>query len=402
MLGVRREDERPAPGSFPGLKKKISLDAALTVKTGERPALCVTDGKRTAVSYGEVAAERESGQPMSYEAAREKAAKLGNTAFVLRSFSADIDPEAYFSLSELNSMRRDAVEKLAFPERRAADGIKEARFEKRPASARDGKMIRTAEFTSFGSIPEAAFDYFDRIYIPYYEAEHTDGEKICISLDPLTYDREYPELESALRGCKGEVLVHGFGQASFVRELGAKPAASFRFNVTNTKSAERVLEYADSVTISPEAPSALCRDIDGDASVIVYGRLPLMHTERCMMSDGGAVCPFGGGGGRTYPYREKKSGSLHGKTCGGAVCRGELTDRTGAKFPVFGLRDCSNVIFNSVPIYMADKADVMRECAASRLHFIFSDETRQECERVIRAYREALPPDDPSKVRRIK
>lgn len=402
MLGVRREDERPASGSFPGLRKKIPLDAALTVKAGERPTLRVTDGKRTAVAYGETAAKRESGQPMSYEAAREKAAKLGNTAFVLNDFSADVDPGAYFSLSELNSMRRDAVEKMAFPEKRGADGIKDARFEKRPASTRDGKILRTAEFTSFGNIPEAALDYFDRIYIPYYEADFADGEKICVSLDPLTYDGEYAELESALRGYKGEVLVHGFGQASFVRELGARPAASFRFNVMNSKCAEKVLGYADSVTISPEAPSALCRDIGGDASVIVYGRLPLMHTERCMMSDGGAVCPFGGGGGRTYPYREKKRGSSRKKTCEGSLCRGELTDRTGAKFPVFGLRDCSNVIFNSVPIYMADKADALQKCAASRLHFIFSDETRQECERVIRAYREALPPDDPSKVRRVK
>ena len=402
MLGVRGEDGESLTGTFPGLKRRIPLDASLTVKVGERAKLCVTDGKRNAVSYGGVTERRDTGSAMSYDAAREKAAKLGNTAFILQNFTADIDPDAYFSLSELNSMRRDAVEKMAFPEKRFADEIKEVRFEKKPSLRRTGKVMRTAEFTSFENVPAAALDYFDRIYIPYYEAEFADGEKICISLDPLTYDKEYGEIGSALKDFGGEALVHGFGQAEFARSLGLKPAASFRFNVLNSVCAEKVLEYADCVTVSPEAPSALCRDIAGDSALIVYGRIPLMHTERCFMSDGGAKCPFGGAGGRTFPYREKKEGSSLGKECGGVLCRGALRDRTGADFPVYGLRDCSNVIFNSVPVYMADKADLTERCGASRLHFIFTDETPKECEKVILAYRNGEAPENPAKVRRIK
>ena len=402
MLGVRREDEASSAGAFPGLKKKIPLDVSLTVEVGKRPEFSVTDGVRSAAAYGEVTAKRESGQAMSYDAAKEKAAKLGATAFVLRNFSANIDPDAYFSLSELNALRREAVRKLAYPEERSADGMTEPSFAKRTSAKRRGKTMRTAEFPSFDRIPDRAFGYFDRIYIPCYEADRADGDKICVYLDPLTYEKEYPELERSLSGYSGEVLVHNFGQASFIRGLGARTAASFRFNVTNSKSAERVLGYADAVTVSPEAPTALCRDIGGDSSVIVYGRIPLMHTERCMMSDGGAVCPFGGAGGRIFPYREKKTGDAAGRTCDGALCRGTLTDRTGARFPVFGLRDCSNVIFNSVPVYTADRADVIEKCCAARLHFIFTDESAAECEKIIRAYEKGLPPDDPSKVRRIK
>ena len=402
MLGTRREDETSAAGAFSGLEKKIPLDVSLTVKVGERPEFCVTDGKRTVSSFGDLTSKRDSGSAMSYEAAREKAAKLGNTAFVLRDFAAHIDPDAYFSLSELNALRRDAVGKLAFPEERVAKDIREVSFAKRTAAAKPRRALRTAEFGSYGQIPGEAFAYFDRIYIPYYEADKADGDKVCIYTDPLTYDEEYKELEDALRRYRGEVLVHGFGQASFVRERGCSPAASFRFNVMNSKCAEQVLGYAGSVTISPEAPSALCRDIGGDSSVIVYGRIPLMHTERCLMSDGGANCPFGGAGGRTYPYREKRSGCHEGKNCCGVLCRTTLTDRTGASFPVAGLRDCSNVIFNSVPVYMADKAGILEGCAASRHHFMFTCESAEECAAVIRAYKEGLPPDDAAKVRRIK
>ncbi len=402
MLGVRGEDDESLSGTFPGLRRKIPIDAALTVKVGERAELRIADGKRRAVSYGGATERRESGSAMSYDAAREKAAKLGNTAFILRNFTADIDPDAYFSLSELNSMRRDAVEKITFPEKRDLCETKEARFEKKPTLRRAGKVVRTAEFTSLDNVPAAALDYFDRIYIPYYEAESADGGKICISLDPLTYDNEYGALASALEGYRGEALVHGFGQAAFVKSLGMSAAASFRFNVLNSECAKAVLGYADCVTVSPEAPSALCRDIDGDSALIVYGRIPLMHTERCFMSDGGAKCPFGGAGGRIFPHREKKEGRSLGKECDGVLCRGVLRDRTGAEFPVSGLRDCSNVIFNSVPVYMADRADVTERCGASRLHFIFTDETAKKCEAVIRAYKNGDEPADKAKVRRIK
>ena len=402
MLGVRREDEAAPSGAFRGLTRKIPADVVLTVKTGERPEMRISDGKRNAAAYGEVSAKREGGIAMSYDAAKEKTGRLGATPFVLRGFSADIDADAYFSLSELNALRRDAVEKLTFPEKRTQEDILPADPDKKPVRAARGKRLLTAEFRSYKNIPDEAFGYFDRIYVPYYEAEYADGERICVAADPLTYDGEFEELERALSGYRGEVLVNGFGQAAFVKRMGAVPAASFRFNVMNSVCAYEVLGYADSVTVSPEAPCALCRDIAGESSVIVYGRLPLMHTERCIMSDGGASCPFGGAGGRAYPYRKKKTGSAAGKSCGGILCSGALTDRTGSEFPVTGLRDCSNVIYNSVPIYMADRMTELESCRASRFHFIFTDEDRQESASVIERYRSGAAPDDAGSVRRIK
>lgn len=402
MLGVRDEDEKTAAAGFSGLARKIPVDAKLTVKTGEKPSLSYSDGKRIAAALGEESPRRETGVPMDPDVAREKAGKLGGTPFILCSFDADIDPDAAFSLSELNALRREAVRKLSSPHR-----VSETDFSKLKApavvkKAIPAKRILTAEFAGFSQIPDGAFGFFDKIYVPLSDAKHADGVKICVAADPLTYDAEEEEFVRAIKEVGGEVLVNGPGQAKLALSAGTNPVGSFRFNVTNSRAAAALSELVSAVTVSPESPAALCRDIAGETSLIVYGKLPLMHTERCALSDGGAVCPFGGAGGRTHPHRSKKKGSAAGKVCDGTNCLGVLTDRTGAEFGVRGLADCSNVIYNSAPIYMADKKDFLDGCFADRFHFIFTAESAAECAEVIEAYKKGTPPRDASKIRRIR
>jgi hypothetical protein len=74
-----------------------------------------------------------------------------------------------------------------------------------------------------------------------------------------------------------------------------------------------------------------------------------------------------------------------------------MVDRTGASFFVTGAYADLNVIFNSVPIYMADKIDTL---SAFSHHFIFTDEKREDCEKIIEAYKKRLPTS--AKIRRIK
>ena len=63
-----------------------------------------------------------------------------------------------------------------------------------------------------------------------------------------------------------------------------------------------------------------------------------------------------------------------------------LTDRKKAQFPIlseFG-RD---LLFNCVPIYMADKRAELDSALADDLHFIFSTEGKRECEYIISCYK---------------
>ena len=109
---------------------------------------------------------------------------------------------------------------------------------------------------------------------------------------------------------------------------------------------------------------------------MVYGRIPLMTVEKCVISEV-ADCT----------------------AC--AAGKATLTDRKGIKFPVFREADHRNVIYNSFPTYMADRDDELVRNRIRSRHFIFSDETPTQVDGVIRRYKEKTPPED-SRVRRIK
>ena len=111
-------------------------------------------------------------------------------------------------------------------------------------------------------------------------------------------------------------------------------------NVTNTHTAKIYEEMGFSgVCVSPEVtPRAVKTDI---GEYPVYGRQVLMHTENCII-----------------------------KNISGCVkdCKAVLTDRMGARFPVWGEYNHRNLIFNSAPTYLLDK-DVIH----NRL-FVITDE----------------------------
>ena len=117
------------------------------------------------------------------------------------------------------------------------------------------------------------------------------------------------------------------------------------------------------------------RDICGATGAIVYGRVPLMVTEKCVgkeLADCNA-CHAG---------------------------RVSLTDRRGAKFPVLEGSRHRSLIFNSVPVYMADRESALARADLSIRYFIFSDESEEQIRRVIRAHQKGAAPE--GDVRRIK
>ena len=143
------------------------------------------------------------------------------------------------------------------------------------------------------------------------------------------------------------------------------------------------------ITLSPELGSAALRDIartaHGALSAVAYGKLPLMHTVRCMMHD---------------PLRCRRgSGGFSGKIRPGEACREYITDRKSVKFFVVGNRDCTNTVFNSVPVWTADNPSAIRGRGIAE-HFVFTDESADRVRGVIGAYRTGRAPDFP--VRRIK
>ena len=148
-----------------------------------------------------------------------------------------------------------------------------------------------------------------------------------------------------------------------------------RLNVTNTETVARLEALGiHSPLLSPELTLPQIRDIQGDVRTVVYGRIPLMLLEKCVIREV-ADC----------------------KTCDRGTA--QLVDRRGARFPALRLPDHRNVIYNSLPTYTADEQDKLARYRVGTWHFVFSVETPNEVDTVIRAYQSAE--SAPHLVRRI-
>ena len=90
-----------------------------------------------------------------------------------------------------------------------------------------------------------------------------------------------------------------------------------------------------------------------------------------------------------------------GASC--AACRrGEavLRDRTGAEFPVLRCAGHRNQVFNSLPVSMTDRTDVLTRNGILNRHFLFTVEAPTVVDRVIASARTGTPVG--AEVRRIR
>ena len=379
MLGVRSEEQKRVTrelAPFERISRKIDIDMSISIRADEPVSLTLTrldSGKSASVLGGVPQAARTA--PIDEQTVKRSILKLGDTPFAAKNVTVELDSGLMLPISALNAVRRAAVEALM------ADGeqrqpITEADKSRPKRSAQRG---RTAMFYEPVEIPASAYDYFDLIYTP---LEKYTGSTAGVALPPVIFDSERERVVSMLKEAKRlgatDVLVGNIGHLDLVRGLGMTIHGDMRLNVANSSTAACIEELGfEDVILSPELSVAQMRDIGGATYALVYGRAPLMVTEKCV-----------------------------GKETGGcAACdRGttQLVDRRGVSFPVRRTYDHRSVIFNSVPFYMADKADVLVSSGLVRQFFVFTTESAEEAADVITAYKKKAAPKTPGAVKRIK
>ena len=226
------------------------------------------------------------------------------------------------------------------------------------------KPLRSALFYQPESIPDKKYlEYFDIVYLP---LDRFDGKTANgVELPPVIYDSEYEAVKLALLKAKEKgarhALISGIGQISLATECGLTPHGSFRLNINSNESA-RAYSALDDVILSPELLIAQMRDIKAKKNIMVYGRVPLMTLEK--------------------PLGTKA-----------------LTDRRKVTFPVMTVYG-RDIVFNSVPTYMADKKELFERVSPYGEFFLFSTEGKREVENTIDSYKKGYTTK--REIRRIK
>lgn len=364
MTGVRREtDKEESRGEIycvPSLPP-VPLRAELTILAGEPATLTLrTPDGREATARGGIPESARSA-PLTEESVCGRIAKLGGTPYSLSPGDITLRLGAGLNLppAALNALRRMAVGQLTAPARPAREVPAPTRID--PGFTGEGRSALFWSAAQYAALGEER-DFFSLIFLPLWEYEKALDPPAGVWLPPVIFDGEEPEIRVLLEKAKARGAVFALagnpGQVRLAREAEYRVIGDFRLNILNSHAAAywRAHGVEDAV-LSPELTPAGMRDIGGRA--IVWGRIPLMLTERCYMK------PLGGCG---------KCGEV------------PLTDRRGAVFPLLRVPPHRNLILNSVPTYLGDRRELIPP--GVREHFLFTCETPAECRRIINAYRE--------------
>jgi putative protease len=176
------------------------------------------------------------------------------------------------------------------------------------------------------------------------------------------------------------VSANTLSQLDAAKEAGFEVTATQRFNVTSSAAAEEIFHLgADRVTASVELSSAAISHLRVPVGAVVYGRFPLMMTERCILTDrcGGEGCLM------------KESAPVY------------LTDRKGAKMLAVPIPGCHTLIINGNPTRCADRPDTVKKANLTHTVFLFTTESPQQVDRVAAAYENGEAPADPGAIRRF-
>ena len=371
MLGVRSDDDKKKSRElepFAGLERKIPIDIRVKIKQGEPSSMTVLPMGVTVYTDTPEAARTA---PIDEDCVRRNVSKLGGTPYEARSIEIELDGGLMMPVSAINRLRRHAIDSL-LPLGRSEEDFNTgaSAFDK---SHKKPERKRSAVFYDPREIPESAENFFDVIYTPLHLY---GGESNGVLMPAVIFDSERDEAVDLLRrayelGAR-HVLVGIVGHFDIVRRAVGEGKmtlhADYRMNITNSASAKVTEELgAIDMIASPELTLPQIRDIGGDRLAVVYGKLPLMTVEKCVMRE-------------ISDCESCKSGKW-----------GYLVDRRGTRFAVCREWKHRKLIFNSVSVYMADRRDALQKHRIVGEHFIFTDETSAEADAIIRAYREGAP-----------
>ncbi len=384
MFGVRGESDpdvgqlfaQARKGYSDGERRRVPVHF-YTVAESKQPirAIAFDDEGHKAAASGRVP-EKARGQGLSSGYLTEQMFKTGGTPYNVVENRAQTDPGLFLPAAAINELRRSLIAELseqrAQPPKRRVGMIPSKPKGTQPSDpALIFQVLNGEQLT-----PELAALKPKYLYVPmtvmseYFDLLEPFEERGTIPVVVLprviTDDEENivrETLEKLFDYGINEALVGNLGHAMLAKSVGMQVRGDFGLNVFNSLTMEMIKQAGFlSATASFELRIAQIRDLSKtiDTEMIVYGRLPLMVSDQCVIRHSSGRC-----------------------TCSTPA---QMADRMGAVFPVVKEFGCRNVIYNAHKLYLADKSEDLNGAGLWGLRMLFTTETPREAVEVARVY----------------
>ncbi|MBQ9737698.1 MAG: U32 family peptidase [Clostridia bacterium] len=351
--------------------RKLKLKCDITIKKGEFPLVVISGDEFKTEYKGEVRAEDAKNAPLNESTIKARFNKTGGTSFVFDEINVDIDENIFLTAGALNGLRRSAIETF---EKGYLATFRRQEFDlnlPRIGEANNQMEEFVCEVTTlkqFESVKELPYRLF---YVPLHiilgnRELFCDYKEKTVIVPPAiiaenTQNSVFAEVKELLDDGFYGVLANNIAFCDFSRKY--RVLGGFRLNVFNSYA----LDFYKScgflaAELSPELNLKQIKGISKTlpVGVMVYGRLPVMITENCVIRNGDEC---------------------------GSCNNGILTDRMGLDFPV--IKDgnsCRSVILNCKKTFMAFDMDKVKNAGVSFYRIYFTDESFEECRSVSESF----------------
>ena len=304
--------------------------------------------------------------------------KTGGTPYVCTGVRTVLGPDLMLPASAINAMRRDVIAELTARRGRVAmprlnayneppryDGISgepQLTIAVRTAEQITSRMLSMKPTVLYVPLSELAAnpDLVQRVGVDTQLAAILPRVIWSCELVPLVR-----QLHTVYEMGVRQVLAGNLGQLHIARAAGFAVRGDFGLNIINSRAMRYLREQGlDSQLLSFELTLPQLRDLSKPlpTEMLVYGRLPLMLTENCLIRNRTGECSCGAG-----PVK--------------------LIDRKGEEFRI--VRDCGtcrSVVLNGKKLYLLDKREDLRRFGLWALRLSFTTENPGEIDKILMDY----------------
>ncbi|RNB64689.1 U32 family peptidase [Brevibacillus borstelensis] len=378
--------------------RTFPLSVHVSGKLGEKLSVTWVDkmANNAVTSQSEIPLEAAVKRPLTAELLLDQLGRLGGTIYRLEAadLTVALDGEVIVPVSELNRMRREAVEQLLFLrtkppvyQKRTVDAYADVKERGQVEKPKLTALCRSLEQVEAAAQTDVDFLYADFEFVKQYpdavKLAHRYGKKIAIATMRIHMPDENGVLALIARSQPDAILVRNTGALHYYmarrHELGIPLIGDFSLNIANHKAVELFLDCGlEMVTPSYDLNIQQMVDLleNADASkmeVVIHQHLPMFHTEHCV------YCTF------------LSPGTDH--TNCGTPCetsRVSLRDRVGFSHPVRVDTGCRNTVYNAIDQSGAEYLSEFTKLGVGSYRIEFLEEEPERVQEVIRLYRQAL------------
>jgi putative protease len=346
--------------TYQNSNRKIKITGIINAYIGQELSLTVSDGINNVTVKSEIFVSNAQNRPVSKNTILEKLNKIGDTPYIFENIDFNIDENIFIPLTEINAIKRDALDKLSELRLKIKSNIVKNEYSLTVPDVYQSNLLLKCKINSLEQYKACTDSDIDLIYAEDYNLyQSLKGDKrVVLAYSPVRKNKmaEDTVLVSDIGAIKeGKIANYSLNvvnsyTTAFLHSLGSK-TVTLSYEMDIDKISLLINSYKVRYNKLP------------NLEVSVYGRIEAMVSEYCPLN--------------TYIY---KNGICN-------ICKNGrkyyLRDRFKNDY-VLSFNNCIMTVYNYKKLNIIDNINKLIKIGINNFRLNFVDEDYEECSKIIK------------------